>query len=94
MQPLLKGGAEGQVDPAAFFDIKRVREPTKVVVEQKSDRYRATITGPAGKGAALARNKIEAPDKPSAEKTNMAARPARERKQNSPVTARLVPSAP
>ena len=32
VQPLLKGGAEGQVDPAAFFNIKRVRAPTKIRV--------------------------------------------------------------
>ncbi len=86
VQPLLKGGAEGQVDPARFFDVRRVREPTKIIVEQKPDRYRAMITGPAGKGAALARRELEPP-----REVNMAIRSGR---TSAPVTARITPSSP
>ena len=55
VQPLLKGAAEGQVDPAQFFNIRRVREPTRVVVQQQPDRYRAVITGPKAGAARVAR---------------------------------------
>ncbi len=89
VQPLLKGGAEGQVDPARFFDIRRVREPTRVVVEQKPDRYRATITGPAGKGAALARG-----ERSVSRTSDVALRSGSKNAASAPVTARLTPIRP